>query len=111
MARNTQVPYSRRRTVTQTETNLSFQADAETTVTIGNLKQIDGPEDVTVEGQGTGDSDAGEGMVVVCTGVGTDANDVPQVTLHAYDSGGTDSTLNDYQSSDIDHVRIQATGL
>jgi hypothetical protein len=111
MARNTQVPYSRRRTVTQTETDVSFTASAEATITIDNLKQIDGPEDVTVEGQGTGDTDAGEGMVVVCTGVGTDSDDVPQVTLHAYDGGGADTTLNDYQSSDVDHVRIQATGL
>lgn len=108
MARNNVV--RRRRAYTRELSDVSFDANAEATVTLPGPRELDGPEDVVAQGYGTGDTDADNGFAVRVKSVGEDANGTTQVTLHAYQGGGAGAPFDDYSGSDIDHVVVQAEG-
>lgn len=86
-------------------TNVDFSTGSTATVTVGPLRRIENPEDVSADAFGTGDSDSNEGRVVTPTGVsGAD------VTLHEYIGGGAGSALDDGSTMDVDHVQVLARG-
>lgn len=106
MALNTLVSPGGRRTVTAEFNGLDFSGDSEVDVTVSDLKQIDSIADVQAQAYGTGDTDSGEGRVVVPVAVSGNT-----VTLHAYYGGGAGAALDDDTTDDIDHVLVRASGL
>jgi hypothetical protein len=103
------------RTVTTEVTDIDFSGGTagEATVTVPELRHVEGPERVHVQAYGSGDADANQGFVARCTSVGENGSGVTQLTIRLYqgDAGPTTaSPLQDAGVADVDHLYVRATG-
>lgn len=98
------------RTVSHHATDLDFSGDSEVSVTIDELRHVEGVESVQATAYGSGDSNGNEGRVVAAVDVNPSAGDTNVVVLHAYQGGGAGSPLDDDTAGDVDHVLIKARG-
>lgn len=112
MALNRMSINSRRTVITEsTDVDFSSGTSGEATVTVPELRHIEGAVDVSVQAYGSGDSESGQGFVARATGVGEDSNGVPQVTVRLYQSSGSAAPMADASVADVDHVVVRATGI
>jgi hypothetical protein len=108
MATNTQV--SSRKTKTISFSDVAFDGNAEATVTVDDLRHIDGPEDVGVNGYSV-DGASSDGAHAVCKSIGEDANGAVQLTLHLVADSGAAGAFVKLTGVTVNNLQVTATGL
>lgn len=110
MATNSQV--DARRTIRVNRTAVAVDGNAQATITLPELKHIDGIQDVSVQPFGDDGTVDNEGRIGRAISVGEDGNGVAQVTFQFFIGGGAGAALdNDLDATILDNVLITAEGL